>query len=310
MVHAAPPAFPPHTVTVAGAPAAKGGPVGVIALDGRYAAYAIVRNTLPGCPFGIRVYRLDLATGRSTAASGRTTCAQSQTSTGRGVVQIALTGARTDWLVSQGGNTESDGYLFENDRLVGKAIAMGPDLDTLSGSWIGGLVSDGTRISYSKWTTSDAPVVDASADAGREAVLRGDGSLTITGIRKQLLNTLQAPPGARAVALDGATVSVLVKGPTVDVYDRTTGALEHTWPVSSGAATLDARNGIATYIAGEAVHVLDLSTGRDATVFTGKRTQITGARLDAAGLLYAFDTRSQGKIVFVPFRAVASRLGR
>jgi hypothetical protein len=328
---AAPSGLPARTLTFAGVPGRLGGPVGPIALDGRYAAYSIVRDSLPGCPLGARVYRLDLATGRSSTVSGRATCAQEQTSTGRGLFAIAVAGARTAWLVNFGGNTESGETLFASagsgrDAVVVRSDRTGPDLDTLSGTEIGGLVSDGSRISYSTWNTSgsgaldrlpgpvrlaedDAAVTAASADAGRVAVLRGDGSVAIFGIAGALLQTL-VPANARAVALTGDIVAVLVKGGTVDAYDRTSGALEHAWPVAAGASTLDASSGIATYVAGDTVHVLDLLTGRDATVFAGKRVQVAGARIDTAGLLYAYDTRSAGKLVFTPLATVAKRLGR
>lgn len=319
------------TLTIPGAPGRLGGPIGPIALDGRYAAYAVVRDSMPGCHFAERVYRLDLTTGKSTVASGAETCVQEPTSTGRGIEALAIAGKRTTWIVNQGGNTESDNLLFSStapgrDAIVARSIASGPDPDTLAGSWIGGLVSDGTRISYSTWTSSGAgalhrfpttkslaadaaAIADSSADAGRVAVLRADGSVAIFGITGRLLRTIQTT-NARAIALSGNLLSVVVAGGTVNVYDRTTGALLHTWPIAPGATSIDASKGIATYVAGAAVHVLDLSTGRDVTVVTGKRRQVSGARIDSAGLLYAFDTRSLGKIAFVPFSTVTKRLGR
>lgn len=284
---------------------------------------------MSGCHFAERVYRLDLKTGRSAAASGAKTCAQEPTSTGRGIDELAIAGKRTTWLVNEGGNNESDNLLFSSatpgrDTIAARSIASGPDLDTLSGTWIGGLVSDGSRISYSTWMSSGAgalhrfpgpkilakdaaAVVDSSADAGRVAVLHADGSVAIFGIGGQLLNTVQTT-NARAVALAGNLLAVVVERGTLDVVDRTTGQLLRTWPIASGATSVDASNGIATYVAGAAVHVLDLATGRDVTVATGKRIQVTGARIDAAGLLYAYDTRSAGKIVFVPFSRVAKSL--
>lgn len=319
------------TLTVPGIPGRLGGPVGPVALDGRSAAYAVVRDSMQGCHFGARVYRLDLQIRRSTAASGAKTCAQEPTSTGRGIDAIAVAGKRTTWLVNEGGNTESDNLLFSSaapgrDTVVASSVASGPDLDKLAGGWIGGLVSDGSRISYSTWTSSGggalhrfpgpttigkdgSAIVDSSADAGRVAVLRGDGSVAIFGIAGQLLQTVQ-PANARAVALAGSLLAVVVKGGTLDVYDRTTGALLHAWPIASGARSIDASTGIATYVAGAAVHVIDLDTGRDVTVATGTRRQVSGARIDTAGLLYAFNTRSQGEVVFVPFAAVAKSLDR
>lgn len=318
-------------LTIPGVPGRLGGPVGPIALDGRYAAYTVVRDAMPGCHLAQRVYRLDLRARRSTPASGAKTCAQEPTSTGRGVDAVAVAGRRTTWIVSSGGNTESDSLLFSStssgrDIIVARSIAAGPDLDTLAGGWIGGLVSDGSRISYSTWASSGAgalhrfpgphllardaaAIVDASADAGRVAVLRADGSVAIFGLTGQLLQTIQ-PANARAIALAGNLLAVVVEGGELDVYDRTTGALLHAWPIAAGATSVDAAGGIATYVAGAAVHVLDLATGRDVTVAAGKRRQVAGARIDTAGLLYAFNTRSRGKIVFLPFSAVARALGR
>lgn len=317
------------TLTIPGVPGRLGGPVGPIALDGRQAAYVVVRDSMRGCHLAERVYVLDLRTRRSTAASGAKTCAQEPTSTGRGIDVVAIAGKRTTWIVNEGGNTESDNLLFSSgspgrDTIVARTTASGPDLDTLAGGWIGGLVSDGSRITYSTWTSAGAgalhrfpgpkviahdgaAVVDSSADAGRVALLHADGSVRVFGISGQLLNTIQTT-NARAIALAGDLLAVVVKGGTLDVYDRTTGALLHAWPIASGATSVDASNGIAAYVAGAAVHVLDLVTGRDVTVATGTRRQVTGARIDTAGLLYAYDTRSAGKIVFAPFAAVAKRL--
>jgi hypothetical protein len=317
-------------LTIPGVPGRLGGPVGPIALDGGYAAYTVVRDSMPGCHFAERVYRLDLKTRRSTAASGAKTCAQEPTSTGRGIDEVAVVGKRIAWLVNEGGNTESDNLLFSStatgrDTIVDRSVASGPDLDSLAGKWIGGLVSDGSRISYSTWMSSGdgalhrfpttsalladdhGAVVDSSADAGRVAVRHDDGSVAIFGIDGQLLDTVRTT-NARAIALSADLLLVVAKGGTLEGYDRSTGQLEHVWPIASGATTLDASNGIATYVAGAAVHVLDLSTGRDVTVATGTRRQVTGARIDTAGLLYAFDTRTEGKIVFVPFATVLKDL--
>ncbi len=330
------PAFPPRTLAFPGVPGRLGGPVGPLALDGRYAAYAIVRDSLKGCPFGARVYRLDLATGRSTPASGHATCSLDQTSTGSGVFRLATAGKRVAWLVNEGGNTESGELLFSSTAKAGKdtvltrSSRMGPDLDTLTGTTIGGLVSDGTRISYSTWTVANgtaggpgalrrlpgtkqiaadpAEVVGASADAGRVAVLRADGSVAIFGITGQTLRTI-APPPAHALALSGDLLAVLTTSGTVAVYDRTNGTLLHTWPVAAGATSIDASRGIAVYVAPHNVHLLDLATGDDVTVVAPARAQISGARIDVAGVLYGENTRTGGEVVFIPFAQVAKSFG-
>ncbi len=331
------PAFPPRTLTFTGVPGRLGGPVGPVALDGRYAAYSIVRDSMKGCPFGARVYRLDLATGRSTPASGHAMCSLDQTSTGSGLFRLATAGNRVAWLVNEGGNTESGELLFSStatagrDTILARSGRTGPDLETLTGTTIGGLVSDGTRISYSTWTvtkgTAGAPgaldrlpgpkqiasdpaaVVDASADAGRVAVLRADGSVAIFGIAGQTLQTV-APPPTRAIALSGDLLAVLTSARTVLVYDRTSGALLHTWPIAAGATSLDASKGIAVYAAPHNVHLLDLTTGDDVTVAAPARAQISGARIDVAGALYGENTRTGGKVVFIPSRRWRRALAR
>jgi hypothetical protein len=139
-------------------------------------------------------------------------------------------------------------------------------------------------------------------------VLRADGSVAIFGIGGQLLQTITPPP-ARAIALGGDQLSVLTSARTVLVYDRTSGALLHTWPIAAGATALDASNGIAAYVAPHNVHVLNLATGDDVTIISPAGAQITGARIDTAGLLYGYDTRSEGKIIFAPFAAIAKSFG-
>jgi hypothetical protein len=314
------------------------GPVGPIALDGTHAAYTILNDSDPTCHFGARVYSLDLSTGRSIPASGHATCSWEQSSTGRGVFELAAAGKRVTWLVNFGGNTESGEILFSSagrpgkDTTLARSDRIGPDLDTLTGTEIGGLVSDGTRISYSTWTVENgttvtkgslrrlpvrtqlapdaAAVVDASADGGRVAVLRGDGTVAIFGVAGQLLQTITPPP-ARAVALDGDLLAVLTKTGTVAIYDRLCGCLLHTWPIAAGAMAVDASGGIAVYstlyASPGAVHALDLATGADVTLFSAHAV-VAGARISTAGVLYGYNTRAAGKLVFVPFASLAKSL--
>lgn len=333
---AAAPSPPGRTLTFPAKAFHLAGPVGPIALDGRDAVYAILSDSSKACQLGVHVYRLDLSTGRSTATSGHATCSWPQTSTGSGVFELAAAGKRVAWLANFGGNTESGEILFSstakpgNDTILARSDRMGPDLDTLTGTEIGGLVSDGSRISYSTWTVKSgstvtagalrripaaaslasdpAAVVSASADAGRVAVLRGDGSVEVFGIAGQALETV-SPPSARAIALTGGLLAVLTKDRTVAVYDRTAGTLLYTWPVAAGGTSIDASQGVAVYVASNHVHLLDLSTGDDVTVITPARAQISGARIDVAGLLYGYDTRTEGKIAFVPFSSITKSFG-
>ena len=120
-----------------------------------------------------------------------------------------------------------------------------------------------------------------------------------------------------AIALTGKLVAVLAD-PTgsIKVYDRTSGALLHTWPnITSYAETFDAYNGIAVYGTGSSLHAIDLRTGKNAVV-AKRNFEIEQARFDKAGLLYYFNglwsekNGQDGQLVFVPFKIIAAKLGR
>ncbi len=336
----APPPFRARTITVHGPVGPKGGPLGALALDGPRATYVLGNSDGHGCQLGARVYRLDLATGRSAIVSGHFTCSEPQTSTGAGIETVAAAGARTAWLLNEGGNTESDDILFASTATTGKEKALaragrtGTSPPANTGTWIGGLVSDGTRISYATWTTSgtqaatksalwrispgsahvlaqgSGAVVSASADAGRVALLRSDGTVAIYGLTGALLQTIPVGP-AQAVTMSGDIVAVLTKH-TVEVYNRLTGALGHTWPIASGPGPqLRASGDVAVYVTWRSIHALNLLTGQDAIVATAKRA-INDAAFDSTGLLYDYNlnwTANAGRIVFTPFTQLATAVG-
>lgn len=231
----------------------------------------------------------------------------------------------------------------------------GEDCATYAGRWAGGLVSDGSRIWFATWTTAanrgvtgsalwsvtgsrakavahgSGAIVAASADGGHVALLRADGSVAVYDAAGTILSTIAgvapvqcgvgADPG-EGVALTGNLLAVLSEpaparqAGSIEVYDRTTGELLHTWPSPGGYAwQFDAFDGIAVYVDGRSIHALDLQTGLDAVVATCART-IQQVRFDRAGLLYHYDLRwskhlgHSAKLVFVPFRVVAAKLGR
>jgi hypothetical protein len=120
--------------------------------------------------------------------------------------------------------------------------------------------------------------------------------------------------------------------PTIEIYDWTTGALEHTWP-AEGATTgtagpaqvghVEAYGGLVLYSVysgyfggNETLHVLDPATGEDAVVGTVKafganREWAIGSR----GVVYAVNSRPNsivgpGKIVFVSTAKLEALLGR
>ena len=119
------------------------------------------------------------------------------------------------WLVNEGGNLESADYLFSSsvtqpkERQVASALrngdggCSGRDPIGCTGAWLGGLVGSGNTIALNRWTTDatghmgsgglytlsgtqtklvttgTSTVQAASSAAGREAVLRADGSVAV-----------------------------------------------------------------------------------------------------------------------------------
>ena len=139
----------------------------------------------------------------------------------------------------------------------------------------------------------------------------------------------QIPLGAASeVALSGNLLIVLTPSPapSVEVYDWTTGTLEHTWP-AVGATTMTGGPhqvghvraygklvlySVYTGLVGgnERLHVLDPETGKDAVVarvkgFGDLRLWAVGSR----GLAYARDSFSRGQLEFVPTAKLESLLG-
>ena len=119
--------------------------------------------------------------------------------------------------------------------------------------------------------------------------------------------------------------------PTLEIYDWTTGALVHTWPVQGAAsvpgpkqaAHVEAYGGLvlysvySQYVGGnETLHVLDPATGTDAVVGTvkgfGSNREWT---IGSHGLVYvrnspANSVTGHGKLMFVPTAKLDALLGR
>ena len=171
--------------------------------------------------------------------------------------------------------------------------------------------------------TGPGAIVAESASRGRIAVLRSTAAWPAAGVGPAttvptvgIYSSRGAPlrkisPGsAREIALSGNRLVVLTGTKTLEVYDSTTGALLEKWSAATSAPGQEAA-GLAVYGrlavysvnyrsgAPRNLHLLDLVTGKDVVI-----TRATGSGYDAAmstrGLVYAVDSRSTGKLVFVP----------
>jgi hypothetical protein len=193
--------------------------------------------------------------------------------------------------------------------------------------------------------TGPSAVVSASADGGHIAVvpLRTASmgpdycevtpatSIGIYSVNGTLLQRIVPGGQFGEVALGGKQLVVQIPSPTPElkVYDWTTGALVHTWPVLEAATRagphqeghVQVHGRLALYSVysryvggGEKLHVLDLATGKDAVValvkgFGANREWAIGSR----GLVYVVNRgiseHSPGKLVFVPMPRLLALTG-
>ncbi len=320
-------------------------PVGALAVDGNRVAYDLnARYTSK--PNKVLVW--NVRTGKTIKVSGKKTGVGDGTSTGAGVFQLAIAGSRVAWLLNEGGNLEATDYLFTSsvthpkERQVASAMRSGDNCPGrqaagCAGAWLGGLVGSGNVIALNRWTTDSqgemtsgglyalegtqtksiatgASTVSAvSADGGRDAVLRSDGSVAVYSKSGSVLATVN-PPNALGVALSGKNLVVLSKGRTLELYDAHTGSLQKTLSShgKGGPQNLDVQGNVATYTSNSTVRAVNLSSGKDRVVGTlGNR--IAFARIDSAGLAYAANgTRASfGKstLVFVPLARIKAAVG-
>jgi hypothetical protein len=143
-------------------------------------------------------------------------------------------------------------------------------------------------------------VRSVSADSGRLALLRADGSLSVVNASGGFPSIYPATLYGQIVAaeLSGSDVVLLTQG-TLRHFDAT-GFLQHTWPVANVTSggpcqrlpcpqqmlTLeDAAGGLVAYTLQGEVHVLRLSDGRDVVVAQGTR-----ARFVSSGLVFAYES--------------------
>ncbi len=312
-------------------------PVTALAMDGSRVAYAVQQTGR--CP---RVLVWTAPRGGTVQLSGKATCGPGPTSTGAGVVQLALAGTRAAWVSNFGGNTESNDILLTaalprpRETVLSRAARTGDVDGILVGNWLGGTAGDGTLLVASRWRTDASgaivvgdlrrvvgastrlvahrveAVVSRSVDAGRVAVVREAGDVGIYTAAGAAVTSVQ-PSSTRAVGLAGGRLAVLTKERTVEVYDARTGALVRTWAVAAGAsAFLDVSGNVAVYVAWRTLHALRLDTGRDVALARQPRA-IVAAQIEPAGVTYAWNGFARGRFVgnvaFVPAGVVTRAAG-
>jgi len=315
------------------------GRIEALALDGSRIAYDVG-------PQGVanKVLVWNVSTGKTTTVSGKHTRSADDSSTGSGVIQLAIAGSRVAWLVNVGGNTEGDDYLYSSsvtkpkEREVATEQRLGESCPGRSqtncaGQWLGGLVASGNLIALNRWTTDAAgSVIDgglyvlsgttmktvanggitveaASADGGRVAVLHPGIGVVVYSSAGMFLLTVSVPSAA-ATALGGHNLAVLTTTRQLEIWDTRTAKLRKTFAVAGSPkqppGNLDVQGNIAIYATGPSLHAVNLSSGKDRAI--GKlRGSVAFAHVSSAGVVYSTGRfRSKGTLVFLPFARVAA----
>jgi hypothetical protein len=329
-------------------------PIWTLAIDGSRVAYAS----------GGLIHVWNVETGKTSSIRGKYANAGHTANAS----QLAIAGQRVAWIKAQQfGNTEEGEKLYTapvggKARQVMHVYRYGVDDAThTTGGWIDGLVGAGNRLAVSTWESTRGAATDQELNLvtrnGLEPLADGAGAIVSRAIDGTHIADLQSSPwspstsvslystdgdplnefsvpDAKEVALTGNLLAALTPSPTpaVEIYDWTTGTLEHTW-TAQGAPTMtsgphqvahvEAYGGLVLYsvytgyIGGyETLHVLDPATGQDAFVahvegFGANRMWAIGSR----GLVYVVNSgnytrsSSSGKLVLVPTARLHALLG-
>jgi len=322
-------------------------PVAALAIDGNRIAYDASAKLVTKTHATNKVLVWNVRTGKTVKVSGAKT-AVSDGVGGDGVFQLAIAGPRVAWLVNEGGNLESEDYLFTSsvthpkERKVASALrtgdSCGPGREACAGPWLGGLVGSGNLIAMNRWTTDGNGTATAAqldvlggsklkqvaagantlqataADGGRVAVLHPDGSVAVYSKSGQVLVTLP-PASAKEAALNGKNLVVVSETRQLEVYDASSGSLKKTLPThGSGVHNLDIQGNIAIYTTGPSVRAVNLSSGKTRAVVTlGKHSEILFARISSAGMAYAVNGVrvffGKGTLGFVPMARLKAAVG-
>lgn len=323
-------------------------PVGALAIDGDRIAYDLSSRDSANPRKTDKVLVWNVRTGNTVKVSGKKTAVADDTGTGMGVPELAIAGSRVAWLVNEGGNLESDDYLYTSsltnpkEHRVASALRSGDGCGGgethCAGPWLGGLVGSGNLIALNRWTTDSSGAVTAgsldlpsgshlqsiatgadtvlasAADHGRIVVLRFDGTVALYSSTGELLRTV-TPSSARAVALNKHALVVLTKTRTLELYYAPSGGGYSRTCSVHGTGTpqnLGVQGNIAIYSVRDSVHAQDLGSCKDRVI--GKLPdRIAFARIDGAGLVYAANgTRKafgRSTLVFVPLARVKATVG-
>jgi hypothetical protein len=232
----------------------------------------------------------------------------------RQVAALSIGGIQASWILSGRARklvTSSSATCVERVLQTGGPVGLvAGDRNLLAYGTLDGRMGIviGRRTPRAHELTGPAGHVSAlSVDAGRIAVLHGDGAIEVLSRTGESLTSLRSN-GARTIALRGETVLALTKDDTLQVFDAATGALRSTWRVPQGVrAEVDAYYQVAVLSRGRQVFALNLVTGRIALMITAPR--LAHAQIEAPGIAYGYNLRGHGELRFIPLSRIERATG-
>ena len=282
-----------------GNPVYTGGAIRSLSMDGTRVALAVSGKSA-GCD---RVVFWDIPwrSVEQVSQQAGVTCAASGAS--RRISQIALGGARAQWITRQNGRS----IVVAADD-VGCQEWVIQRLPQRPGFSLGGIAADGATLAFAltgrvhssvgmvtgTYRTRDlygatGTIRSLSANAAHTAVLWSNGRIDVRALHGRLLESFSAPT-AVSLALRGNVVVTPTRSGRLDVY--TAGRRVHSWPLPVGARdSVDLQYGVAVMTAGNGVYAVNIATGRIAELARTPSTPI--AQIGSVGVAYAYGPVAQ-----------------
>jgi hypothetical protein len=305
-----------RSLAKAGEPLDLNGPISAIGMDGYRVALAIRE---PGECAQIMYWNIAWNYLSMITDEDERTC---RLTTNGGVIRsVAIAGIRSAWVIR---SKRAERLVTSNstacfDRIVATVPRANGRLTPPNG--------DGPVLAYAM-TNADpranvlgtigerqvAPLVRGegapiaiSADAGRFAVLKRNGTIDLRAADGALMGTVPDTDAA-AIALRANHLVVLTRTGRLQVFGTSTQARLHDWAAPAGAAgRVDAQFGVAVLTAGGNVYAVSLETGRQSLVASVPGRVL--AEIEPSGIAYAYNTGSQGHLRFVRFAEVERAVG-
>jgi dipeptidyl aminopeptidase/acylaminoacyl peptidase len=242
-------------------------------------------------------------------------------------------------------DNSGEGYTVHDSLRLGTTELVRTHGEEFSGSFLGGLAADRGSLAFDVtsagarnghefrihrtrvWKSTGArtaivrtfrgAAAVASLDAGRIAIFRESGAVSVLSAGGGMRTFTFGGPQILGATLDGPRLLVLQRKRLI-VFDLGRGRRTASWPIRRGFGPApeleDAQGDLATYVVGVAVHVLRLSDGRDLVIDTPTATEPASARFVPRGLFYSYNEsydRRPGRLLFVARseleRALASK---